>query len=69
MGVANPFHEFVFLVRKMREAQVEYFKLKTKTKLDAAMQLERDVDQIIAAISRPTHAERRLGAIESMGGQ
>ena len=62
MGIANPFHEFVDLVAKMRKAQTAYFwtTAKTKQKLDFVIKLEKDVDGAIAAIRRPMYGDRML---------
>lgn len=42
--------EFFYLVKQMRQAQREYFKERTNTKLRAARALEGDVDREILRV-------------------
>lgn len=65
MGVPNQFVEFVDLVSRMRKAQSDYFRLKSRDNLQAAMKLERDVDQVIACTGRPYMSQMRQGASRS----
>lgn len=59
MGVPNQFAEFVDLVSRMRKAQSAFFKVKSRENLQAALKLERDVDQVIACIRRPYLGQMR----------
>ena len=43
----NPYHLFLSLVFKMRQAQKNYFKLRTQSALIASKQLEKEVDEWI----------------------
>ena len=41
-------NDFIDLVRRMREAQKKYFRMRTSENLAAAKRLEKDVDHYIA---------------------
>lgn len=69
MGTPDRFREFVDLVSRMRTAQADYFKLKTKPKLDAALKLEREVDQVISCIRRPSYGSGLSDGVAGGGSQ
>lgn len=49
----NELNEFKDLVRRMREAQKKFFRMKTSENLYAAKNLERMVDEIISKQNQP----------------
>ncbi len=52
--------EFVALVREMREAQQEFFTVRTRTALARARELERRVDAYVLQFVNETPAQRQL---------
>lgn len=60
MGVPNKLAEFVDLVKRMRQAQKDYFKYRYPIKLTESKQLEHSVDSWISrhcARSEPSETE------------
>lgn len=45
------FDEFFTLVSDMRQAQIEYFKIRSQVNLRNALRLEREVDKALATIA------------------
>jgi hypothetical protein len=61
MAVTNPYHEFLRMVYRMRRAQKDFFKTKSRERQAEAMKLEREVDEWLESTSLQSAKVKQMG--------